>query len=145
MAATYRDQFAVANGYMDQVTPPVALPAVAAPVPVVEPDTWSGPVSGERHAAGMPGWGGLKPDVQGYASAVLTEFPGLRFTSGHRDPVHNARVGGVPNSAHITGRAADFVGTARQMYDAAAWAKLHGARHVLVHNAGSGMHLHIEW
>lgn len=31
------------------------------------------------------------------------------ITSGYRPPEYNARVGGVPNSMHILGKAADFV------------------------------------
>lgn len=38
----------------------------------------------------------------------LLGFP-IIVTSGYRSPELNAAVGGVPNSAHITGRAADFI------------------------------------
>lgn len=76
---------------------------------------------------------------------------GLKHTSGYRTPEHNAAVGGVPNSAHTRkdkkGRAAadDFVGSEGAMKRAASDAKRRGAKQVLIHDAGSGRHLHIEW
>lgn len=72
-------------------------------------------------------------------------FPALRFSSGYRDPNHNKAVGGVANSNHLTGRAGDWSGSSRDMYAAAGWARANGAREVLVHNAGSGLHLHVAW
>lgn len=33
-------------------------------------------------------------------------------TSGYRCPIHNARVGGVPDSQHVQGRAADIITSA---------------------------------
>lgn len=69
----------------------------------------------------------------------------LRVSSGYRDPDRNRRVGGSPTSYHLTGRAADFVGTSADMNAAAAYARANGAREVLIHNAGSGVHLHIGW
>lgn len=76
---------------------------------------------------------------------------GLKNTSGYRSPEHNAAVGGVPNSAHTRkdkkGRPAaeDFVGSEGAMQKAARAARRRGARQVLVHDAGSGRHLHVEW
>ena len=75
---------------------------------------------------------------------VATTF-GLRVTGGYRTPERNREVGGVPNSNHLTGRAADFVGTQSQMLAARQWARNNGAREALIHNAGSGTHLHLAW
>lgn len=75
----------------------------------------------------------------------------LRHTSGYRTPAHNAEVGGVPNSAHTRkdkkGRPAaeDYVGSESAMQKAAKEARRRGAKQVLIHDAGSGRHLHIEW
>jgi uncharacterized protein YcbK (DUF882 family) len=72
-------------------------------------------------------------------------FPGLRFSSGWRDPVTNQRVNGVPNSYHLKGRAMDWSGSARDMQAARSWALQNGATEALIHNAGSGTHLHVAW
>jgi hypothetical protein len=128
-----------------------------------------------RGAAQRPGSGPARPDARGHymgdghdhsggkglvsfggkmiASGLVNQARhlqgmGLRFTSGHRDHAHNRRVGGVPNSYHLrTGRsgALDFAGSARQMQAGAAWARANGAREVLIHNVGSGQHLHVAW
>lgn len=70
---------------------------------------------------------------------------GLRVSGGHRTPERNRQVGGVANSNHLTGRAADFVGNSSQMREAKAWADANGARESLIHDAGSGTHLHVAW
>jgi len=70
---------------------------------------------------------------------------GLTLTSGYRTATHNSSVGGSPNSYHLSGRAADFVGTQAQMQAAQQWAKQNGAREAIIHNAGSGTHLHVAW
>lgn len=75
----------------------------------------------------------------------LAERFDLRVTSGYRSPAHNARIGGSPTSWHLTGRAADFVGNETDMQAAAAYAQQTGAVEVLIHNAGSGRHLHVAW
>lgn len=69
----------------------------------------------------------------------------LRVSGGHRTEERNREVGGVPNSNHLTGRAADFVGSPAAMQAGAAWARANGAREAIVHNAGSGTHLHVAW
>lgn len=96
---------------------------------------------------GLVDFGGKKlhSSVVGYAQQIARLFPTLRFTSGYRDPIHNRRVGGVPRSYHLKGRAMDWVGPARDMQAAREWALAHGAREALIHNAGSGTHLHVAW
>jgi hypothetical protein len=69
----------------------------------------------------------------------------LRFSGGHRTPERNAEVNGATNSYHLSGRAADFVGSAAEMKKGADWARANGAKEVLIHNAGSGAHLHVAW
>lgn len=90
------------------------------------------------------GFAGLTDTAKVGSQQLLGAFPGLRFTSGLRDPAHNASVGGVKNSKHLTGQASDFAGSKEEMARAAEWAKARGAK-VLVHDSGSGLHLHIEW
>jgi hypothetical protein len=46
---------------------------------------------------------------------LLAAFPGVRPTSGYRDPAHNAAVGGVSNSDHLRGDAVDFGGNPQQL------------------------------
>lgn len=90
------------------------------------------------------GWAKLLPHVQQRTLELMGSFPELRFTSGYRDPAHNARVGGVRNSGHTRGEKVDLVGTPQQMRDAAAWAVANGGK-PLIHNSGSGLHLDISW
>lgn len=78
-----------------------------------------------------------------FVSSLASKFPGLRVSSGYRSPERNRAVNGVPNSLHLTGQAADFSGSAADMQAAAGWAQTQGYR-VLIHNAGSGMHLHVS-
>ncbi len=52
---------------------------------------------------------GPSPALLDYLESIR-EFSGFPviITSGYRCPEHNASVGGVPDSAHVTGEAADF-------------------------------------
>jgi len=77
--------------------------------------------------------------------ALHEKFPGLQLTSGYRSPSQNAAANGSPTSYHLEGRAADFVGSESDMQAAANWARANGAVEVLMHNAGSGRHLHVAW
>jgi len=83
---------------------------------------------------------------------IFAAFPGrFRFTSGCRTPAQNAAVNGVANSYHLTTRgclAADFVPIngnfpSDELAQIAAIVAPHGYE-VIKHNAGSGMHYHIE-
>lgn len=94
---------------------------------------------------GNSSWGAL---TQG----IKQQFPGLRQTSGYRSPEHNASTpGSAKNSLHMqrdaqgNSRASDFVGSARDMAAAGAWAKANGAKEVIIKNAGTGIHLHVGW
>ena len=90
------------------------------------------------------GFRGLTDTAKQGTQKLMGQFGGLRFTSGYRDPQRNKAAGGVKNSKHLTGQASDFVGTEAEMQRASAAAKAMGAR-VLIHDSGSGRHLHIEW
>jgi hypothetical protein len=91
-------------------------------------------------------WGGKKfhRSIVPFLQDFHSRFGTLRVSSGYRDPQHNARVNGVKNSRHLLGRAADFSGSMKDMQAAAAWARARGVQ-TLIHNAGSGTHLHLEW
>lgn len=58
---------------------------------------------------GAPGAGGMaSPDFFSNVNDLSTKY-GATITSGVRSPDHNAEVGGVPNSQHLSGTAADVV------------------------------------
>jgi hypothetical protein len=66
------------------------------------------------------------------------------LTSGFRSAAHNRRVGGVPNSYHLTGRAIDVErrpGVTHQMVDAA----LRRAGFLLVESLDEGDHSHFAF
>ena len=69
------------------------------------------------------------PDVKGSYEHMNVEFLnkiayarkvagcGFKITSGYRTPSHNEKVGGVPSSSHIAGRACDiYAPTSRQKF-----------------------------
>jgi len=69
------------------------------------------------------------------------------FTSGYRSAAHNRAAGGVPTSYHIKALAGDFVPRAGNAKQYEAQVKAICAKYgyeVLYHNAGSGLHFHIE-
>jgi hypothetical protein len=69
----------------------------------------------------------------------------LRVSGGYRTATRNKEVNGAKNSYHLSGRAGDFVGSLSAMNQGAAWARSNGAVEVLVHDAGSGNHLHVAF
>lgn len=91
--------------------------------------------------------------VGGYQvdSAYVPQFSyiqstfGLTPTSGLRSSEENSAVNGVPNSGHLTGRSMDYVGNQDQMEAGRQWALANGATEALIHDAGSGVHLHISY
>jgi GH25 family lysozyme M1 (1,4-beta-N-acetylmuramidase) len=73
----------------------------------------------------------------------------LRISSTWRSVAHNAAVGGVPNSWHTKGSlvkpgATDWVGSVTNMRRAEAWirANVPDIAETLIHDVGSGLHLH---
>jgi hypothetical protein len=65
----------------------------------------------------------------------------VTVTSGLRSPEHNAAVGGVPNSDHLTGNAFDFVPQDVSMNDAMSRVRASGAPIKQVLNEGNHIHL----
>lgn len=133
------------------------IPTREEPTPVAAqsaPD----PASAESSAAPAPdssglaladppshhGFKGLQPNAQTMSRALLAAIPGIRFSSGLRSEAANKAANGDKNSKHLTGHASDFSGTEEQLQKAAAWAKSQGGK-TLIHDAGSGRHLHVTW
>lgn len=102
--------------------------------------------SGDPPAGSMArGWKTV--GTKAFAKAFEKKY-GLHYTSGYRDPARNKAAGGVSNSNHMKGTpsnpgAIDMVGSMANMEAAAAEARRLGVPEVLVHDAGSGMHLHL--
>ena len=91
-------------------------------------------------------WRNLQPPAIWFTTRLLNEVGGLRVTSAWRSAEKNARTpGAAKNSAHITGWATDLVGTEVRMQRARRLALGFGARQALVHDAGTGRHLHVDW
>lgn len=67
-----------------------------------------------------------------------------RVTSVHRTPAHNRRVGGVPNSYHLSGRAID-VARRPGVSHAQVAAALRAAGHNLVESLDEGDHSHFAF
>jgi hypothetical protein len=89
--------------YPTPTPPEVAIPwndGNGVPGKVVFPAKLSG--------MGQRGWEGISPRVNLFLSLCQVNFnKELRINSAFRDAAYNARVGGVPNSMHVSGEALD--------------------------------------
>ena len=134
---------AQSHAFVAATAQPAVVVAAAAPVsPLV-------PVAAVTAAGATPAPSGK--GVGRHFDELERLFPGLRFTSGYRSPERNAAVGGVPNSWHTRlddlghARAQDYVGTSADMKAGAAWARTQPSQEVLIHDVGSGLHLHVAF
>ena len=91
---------------------------------------------------------GLTPHARLHAERLLGVHPDLRVTSGRRTPDGNRRVGGVPNSYHLRGRAVDLSGRRDMLRAAAETARTQrvtalcsGPEEVILESD----HLHVAW
>ncbi len=91
-----------------------------------------------------PGWQGMRPEAQQWTRRALGQFQGIRFSSGFRDPAHNARIGGAKNSKHMSGLATDFSGPNATLDKLAAWGRQQGFK-VIWQSPGHYDHVHISW
>lgn len=94
------------------------------------------------------GGGGCKQSSTRQAVRAALTARGLRHSSGDRTPAQNSAAGGVSNSDHLSTKcetwADDYVGTAGQMRAGKAYIEgRYKLKQVLIHDAGSGMHLHV--
>lgn len=90
-------------------------------------------------------WYRLTPEAIWGTTRLMNERGPLVVTSAYRTVAHNTRVHGVPGSGHTLGVCTDLVGTRATMRSAAELARRLGARQVLIHDTGSGLHLHVDW
>jgi hypothetical protein len=100
--------------------------------------------------------GGLSSAARSGLSKIQQLFGGVRVTSGRRSPAENARVGGAPNSDHLSGNALDLVPTegwtpsgVARLDRIVAWAKRSGLVRWIgwrgVPGHGPGDHLHLSF
>lgn len=90
-------------------------------------------------------WRRLRPPAIWYTTRLINEVGGLRVTSGWRSLLENTRAHGARHSGHLLGWCTDLVGTPDAMARGRQLALSWGARQVLIHDAGSGLHLHCDW
>lgn len=100
--------------------------------------------------------GGLSPAARAGLSFINSKFGGVNVSSGFRTPEENRRVGGAPNSDHLTGNALDLTPAAgwsaagvALMDRIAAWAKTNPAVRWIgwrgTPGHGPGDHLHLSF
>lgn len=80
-----------------------------------------------------------------HVQRLVEHVPGLSISSGRRSPDHNRRVGGSPTSKHLQGKACDLYGPELDMMHGRRTAQHEGASRAIIHDSGSGRHLHVEW
>lgn len=86
-----------------------------------------------------PSAGGMaSPDFFNSVNGLASKY-GATITSGVRSPEHNAEVGGVPNSQHLTGTAADMTVDPARKADLMAEAKAQGLQPI-----DEGDHVHLQ-
>lgn len=109
--------------------------------------TNSAPPSGAEQATDGSGASGGIPAA---AAAVMAAVAGLRYNSGYRTPEHNREVGGVEGSWHTKGNAnqpgaVDLGGSEVAMANGLTWAQTNiaGLDEAMIHDVGSGRHLHL--
>jgi hypothetical protein len=110
---------------------------------------WVGSVADNIIPGGGGGGGGGQATGTLKTAQKVASMFGLRISSTWRDPAHNRAVGGVEGSLHTHGSmsnpgAVDEVGPVGQMMAALAWVQSHlSLKEAMVHDVGSGLHLHM--
>lgn len=85
-------------------------------------------------------------DIVADAEKLTSLIPGVTVTSTYRDPRHNARVGGMPNSQHVRGTSFDLVAPTPEAYEQAiGWGRMMGYEVIDERNRpGYKPHIHFE-
>jgi hypothetical protein len=135
---------------------------------VPHPRTWSPPRPGEVFVGPDGGVGRprevtmseyerflvatLGPHTRQHVLQLMARVPGLTITSARRGADRNRLVGGSPRSFHLTGRAADFTGRPEVLSYALRVARgdrvgsrCTGPEEAVIHDVGTGVHLHVAW
>lgn len=107
------------------------------------PDQW-GYVHGRSQNLDQSSWQNLTADAKQGLFGLLNAFGNATWSSGWRDPSNPAEAGGNSSSPHRMGIATDLVVPDGNYAPLVAWAQAHGGT-TLIHDAGSGLHLHINW
>lgn len=90
--------------------------------------------------------GGKTVNIVSDAEKLMGMVPGVTITSTFRDAARNARVGGMPNSQHVSGTAFDIVAPTPEAYEQArAWGQMMGYDVIDERNRpGYKPHMHFE-